>query len=427
MPCTQNGAVQLGEQLHCTRLRLVGPLRSFLSLALMTITMQGFTTPSKILVTCNRGLAAPLERELTALGFVIQESLNTGVVLGGTLEDCVRLNLRLRCASQVMYSLRAFDCNDPDELYRAISQIPWERLLARNGYFTVHGNVQHPSIRSGMFANVKVKDAIVDRMRRETGERPNTGAELLGAVVYLFWRNDRAEIFLDTSGETLAKHGYRKRPGKAPLVEALAAGTILVGKWDQRTSLVNPMCGSGTLAIEAALIATNRSPGLLRDNYAFMHIRGFDPQFYRQQQQQLEREVTTPCELTIIATDISREAVQIARANAEAAGVAMHIDFSVCDFADTTVPSGGGVVIFNPEYGERLGEESALVDTYARIGDFMKKKCGGYWGYVFTGNLSLAKRIGLKSKRRIEFATAQLDCRLLEFELYEGSRKQPIE
>ena len=389
--------------------------------------MHVFNNPSKILVTCNRGLAPSLERELKELGYEPQESLHTGVAIHGTLEDCIRLNMRLRSASQIMYSLRAFPCDDPDELYRVILSIAWEKLLDSKGYFTVHGNVLHPSIRSGMFANVKVKDAIVDRMRRETGSRPDTGAEMRGAVVYLFWRNDRAEIFFDTSGETLAKHGYRKRPGKAPMVEALAAGTVLASHWDRdKAPFVNPMCGSGTVAIEAALMATRRWPGLLRGNYAFMHIRGYDPKFYRAELKRLKDEVIEPDALTIIASDISPQAIETARANAEAAGVAKHIEFAVCDFADTRIPDGGGVIFFNPEYGERLGEESELMATYARIGDFMKQKCGGYWGYVFTGNMALAKKIGLKSKRRLEFATAQLDCRLLEFELYAGTRRPVV-
>ena len=382
-----------------------------------------FKKPGKILVTCNRGLASAVARELADLGYEPLENLHTGVVLHGTLEDCIRLNLRLRCASQVMYSLRSFRCDDPEELYDVILSMRWEDLLDVDGYFTVHGNVVHPSIRSGMFANVKVKDAIVDRMRRQTGARPNTGAELRGAVVYLFWRNDQAEIFFDTSGETLAKHGYRKRPGKAPIVEALAAGTILSGHWDRRAPFVNPMCGSGTVAIEAAMMATQRYPGLLRSNYAFMRIRGYDPKFYRAQLIELKRAIKPPDGLTIIASDIDPQAVQAARANAETAGVLNFMDFAVCDFEETRIPDGGGVVFFNPEYGERLGDEAQLAATYARIGDFMKQRCGGYWGYIFTGNMALSKKVGLKSKRRLEFATAQLDCRLLEFELYAGTRR----
>jgi putative N6-adenine-specific DNA methylase len=389
--------------------------------------MQVFSTPSRIIVTCNRGLAPGVQRELTELGYEPTGAFNTGVELIGTMNDCIRMNLTLRCASQVMYSLRRFRCEDPDELYRVITAIPWETLIASGGYFTVNSNVVHPTIRSGMFANVKVKDAIVDRMRNTTGERPDSGPELRGTVVYLFWRNEDAEIFIDTSGETLAKHGYRKIPGKAPMVEALAAGTILATRWDRQVPLVNPMCGSGTLAIEAALIATHRYPGLLRNRYAFMHVLGFDRNVYRVERERLDQEKSTASGLRIIATDISPEAIQISRTNAEAADVAELIEFSVCDFRETEMPAGGGVLMFNPEYGERLGEEAELIETYSQIGDFMKKKCGGYWGYVFTGNRELGKKIGLKPKRRIEFVTAQLDCRLLEFELYAGTRREKPE
>ncbi len=386
--------------------------------------MQVFTQPSRIIVTCNRGLAPGVQQELTELGYKPTGSFNTGVEVIGTMTDCIRLNLTLRCASQVMYSLRKFRCEDPDELYRVITAIPWESLIASGGYFTVNSNVVHPSIRSGMFANVKVKDAIVDRMRQATGERPDSGPELRGTVVYLFWRNEDAEIFIDTSGETLAKHGYRKIPGKAPMVESLAMGTILASRWDRKSPFVNPMCGSGTIAIEAALLATKRYPGLLRSRYAFMHVLGFDRNLYRVERERLDQLKIEVEGLQILASDVSPEAVKIARTNAEAADVANLITFSVCDFRETLIPESGGVLMFNPEYGERLGEEAELMETYSEIGDFMKKKCGGYWGYVFTGNRELGKKIGLKPKRRIEFVTAQLDCRLLEFELYSGTRRE---
>jgi putative N6-adenine-specific DNA methylase len=386
--------------------------------------MDVFNNSSRIFVTCNRGLAPWLHKELVELGYEPLQSQQTGVELRGTLNDCVRLNLYLRCASQVMYSLREFRCTNPDDLYRAVNALPWESMIASDGYFKVNSNVSHPSIRSGMFANVKVKDAIVDRMRQQTGSRPDSGPELQGAVVYLFWRNDRAEVFLDTSGETLAKHGYRKMPGKAPMVEALAAGTVLASRWDRQQPFVNPMCGSGTIAIEAALIATHRYPGLLRSSYAFSHILGYDPKVYRTERQRLGEAITEPAGLKIFVSDISPEAMKTTRINAQVAGVEKYLEFSTCDFADTRLPAEGGVIFLNPEYGERLGEESELVETYSRIGDFFKQKCGGYWGYVFTGNLELGKRIGLKPKRRIEFVTAQIDCRLFEFELYSGSRRE---
>jgi len=172
--------------------------------------MQVFTTPRKIIITCHKWLAISLNKEVVALGFTPDRVFQTGVELTGTVQDCIRLNLNLRCASQVMYSLKSFICNDPNELHQQLVSIPWETVIAPNGYFSVTSNVFHPSISTNVFANLRVKDAIVDHMREVANQRPITGSELSGVVVYLFWKNEEAEIFLDTSGETLAKHGYRK-------------------------------------------------------------------------------------------------------------------------------------------------------------------------------------------------------------------------
>ena len=387
--------------------------------------MQVFTSTSRIIITCHKWLSPALQREVTALGFPIVRAFPTGVELKGNLNDCIRLNLNLRCASQVMYSLRSFPCDHPDELYRQLAGISWETLIRPDGYFSVTSNVFHPTIQTNLFANLRVKDAIVDRMRNTTGKRPSTGSELSGAVVYLFWKQEEAEIFLDTSGETLAKHGYRKLPGKAPMLEALAAATILSTKWDGRSPFINPMCGSGTLAIEAALIASNRRPGLLRKNYAFMHFLGYDAAVYQHEMEALQKQVQDVPGLQVVASDRSELAVSIAKTNAAAAGVAQLIQFQVCDFEKTKVPpDAGGVIMFNPEYGERLGDEVELNATYARMGDFLKNSCKGYTGYVFTGNLDLAKKIRLKPSRRIEFFNATIDCRLLEYEMYAGTKRE---
>ncbi len=385
--------------------------------------MDVFTYRRKIIITCHKWLAPALEKEVIALGFTPERTFQTGVELFGTVTDCIKLNLRLRCASQVMYSLKSFSCADPDELHRNLRLIHWEKIIPPNGYFSVTSNVFHPTISTNLFANLRVKDAIVDRMRDAIKRRPTTGSDLVGAVIYLFWKNDLAEIFIDTTGETLAKHGYRKLPGQAPMLEALASATILSSKWDRSSAFINPMCGSGTLAIEAALIATNRVPGLLRDNYAFMHILEFERSMYLDERAKLEDEIIQQPNLKIIASDISEKAINIARINAEAAGVADLIDFEVCDFEDATIPEGDGIVMFNPEYGERLGDETELQTTYARIGDFLKQKCKGKTGYVFTGNLELAKAIRLKPSRRIEFLNAKIDCRLLEYEMYAGTKR----
>ena len=368
-----------------------------------------------------------LAEEVKELGFDIGETFITGIRLPGNMQDCIRLNMNLRCASQVLYSLKQFRAADADDVYRAVSEIDWENYLTEEVYFSVTSNVSNPTINNSLFANLRVKDAIVDRLRNIRGTRPSTGSDLTGAVIHLFWKNEDAEIFLDTSGDSLARHGYRKVPGRAPMLEALAAATILSTKWNRTAPFINPMCGSGTLAIEAALIATNTRPGLFRNNYAFMHLKGFEEEAFLRERGLLEKQITTIKGLRIIATDYSSQAITNARKNALAAGVDDLVEFSVCDFADTPVPQGEkGAVFFNPEYGERLGEMSELSETYQRIGDFMKKQCGGYSGYVFTGNMDLAKKIGLKAARKIEFYNSAIDCRLLEYELYEGSRRERV-
>ncbi len=364
-----------------------------------------------------------LQQEVIELGFAPLRTFATGIGMEGTINDCIKLNLNLRCASQVLYSIKKFSCNNSDDLYKEVSLIAWEKIIAADGYFSVTSNVDHPGIRTSLYANVKVKDAIVDRMRMQTGTRPNSGPSLDKTVVHLFWRDEVGEIFLDTSGETLAKHSYRKIPGRAPMLEALAAATLLALKWDRRSPFVNPMCGSSTIAIEAALLATNRRPGLFRSNYAFMHISGYNKGVFEAERRKLFEQIREPSGLRIIASDISADAINISKINAAAAGVEHYIEFSTGDFETTAVPEGErGVIFLNPEYGERMGVETELEKTYARIGDFMKKKCKGYTGYVFTGNLDLAKKIGLKANRRIEFYTSKIDCRLLEYELYAGTK-----
>jgi putative N6-adenine-specific DNA methylase len=387
--------------------------------------MNLFTTPSSIIITCHKRIAPYLEKEVQELGFTVDETFVTGVKLTGTINDCIKLNLNLRCASQVLYSLQQFTANNADDIYNNLKDYAWENIIPDPGYFSVTSNVNNETINNSMFANLRVKDAIVDRLRDKRGTRPSTGADLIGTVIHLFWKNENAEIFIDTSGDSLARHGYRKIPGLAPMLEGLASATIYATVWDRRSPFINPMCGSGTLAIEAALIATNRRPGLFRTNYAFMHVQGYDDAVYIKEDALLEEQIVDIPELKIIATDYSEKAIDNAKKNAVAAGVSKLIEFTVCDFAATEVPPDAkGIMMINPEYGERLGDIQELETTYSRIGDFMKQRCGGYFGYVFTGNMELAKKIGLKAKRRIEFYNSTIDCRLLEYELYSGSRKE---
>lgn len=385
--------------------------------------MEIFNDKSRIIVTCSNRISPALQQEVIALGYTPVKVFKTGVELSGSMQDCIRLNLNLRCASQVLFSIMEFRAQNADELYTALKEIAWEDILPADGYFSISSNVSNETISNNLFANVKVKDAIADRCREKTGSRPDSGAVLDGAVIHLYWKENLAAIFIDTSGETLSKHGYRKIPGKAPMLEALASAVIYSSTWNRESPFVNPMCGSGTLAVEAALIATHRVPGLYRNNYSFMHIKGYEDRMYEQELDKIQKQVKEIPGLKIVATDISEDAVNISKVNAGMAGVEDMISFEICDFRQTLLPEEHGVIFFNPEYGDRLGEEKELEEIYSEIGDFLKKKCKGYMGYIFTGNLELAKKIGLRPKRRIEFYTGKIDCRLLEYELYAGSRE----
>jgi putative N6-adenine-specific DNA methylase len=202
--------------------------------------MQVFHTESKIIITCNKRLSPYLQQEVEALGFTPTRVFQTGVELVGTVTDTIALNLNLRCASQVLYLLKSFTAENPNQLYDELVQIEWEKLIDFTGYFSVTSNVNNEHILTPLFANVKVKDAIVDRIKAQKGIRPNSGAEANKTVISLYWQDEKADIYIDTSGETLAKHSYRKIPGKAPMLEALAASTIIATKWDMKSTLLIP-------------------------------------------------------------------------------------------------------------------------------------------------------------------------------------------
>ena len=378
---------------------------------------------SRIVITCAKGVSPFLKQEILSVGFPALSAGMAEVETEGTMEDTQRLNLLIRTGQRVLFLLESFSARTPEDLYKRVSRISWEDYIPEDSYFSVTSSVHNPTIKDSRFANVKCKDAIVDRIKEKRGRRPDTGPERDKIVVHLYWKGNICQVFLDTSGEPLSRRGYRMIPLKAPMQETLGAAVVLATGWTGDGNLINPMCGSGTLAIEAALIALERAPGLLRSNYGFMHLRGFDEPSWKILRRKIRAEAKDRLSGRIIATDISQQAVEAAKKNAMTAGVERFIEFGICNFSETPVPSGGGAVVLNPEYGERLGETEKLKETYKNIGDFLKKKCQGYGGYLFTGNLDLAKKVGLRTNRRITFFNGPIECRLLEYDLYEGSKK----
>ncbi len=377
---------------------------------------------AKIIITTAKGLVPYLADEVLGLEYPVRATSTNHVETEGSLSDAMRLNLWLSTAFHVLYHLKSFPCKTPDELYQGVYEFPWEEWLFSDKYLSITSTVDNPEINDSRFPNLRCKDGIVDRLRDKTGMRPDSGPDASYAVVRLFWKTGTASLFIDTSGEPLTRRGYRKIPWQAPMQETLAASLVLASGWNGKGNFVNPMCGSGTLAIEAALIGLNRAPGLLRSNFGFKHIRGYNEPQWQAIRKRAHESALKIFPGKIIASDISQEAIDAAIRNATTAGVDQLIEFIKCDFAETPIPDSEGVVLLNPEYGLRLGDHSELPETYRRIGDFFKKKCSGYRGFVFSGNMELLKKIGLKPCKRLHFYNAKIECRLFEYELYSGTR-----
>lgn len=373
-------------------------------------------------VTTSPGLPPYLAEELKALGFEATARA-TGVETAASLAETMGLNLRLRTALNVLFQVGDFRCGSPDDLYAQTLALDWDEMISPDEYLSVVSRVDTPSVNNSMYPSLKVKDAVVDQIAQRRGRRPNAGSQRDAVVLNLHWVGPRARLYLNTSGRKLSDRGYRRIPHKAPLRETLAAGILMAAGYDASKPLVSPMCGSGTFAIEAALMAQNRAPGLLRADFGLTHLMDFDRTAWEALRKAAHREATRHRPAPIIATDIDPKAVDAARKNAVTAGVDHLIEFKVCDFADTPVPPGPGVLVVNPEYGERVGDRRELGATYKRLGDFFKQRCPGYTAYLFTGARELEKQVGLRPRRRIPMQNARIECRLLEYELYEGTRK----
>jgi putative N6-adenine-specific DNA methylase len=388
-----------------------------------------------IIISCAKELSRWTEIEVLDMGYSTIEVTENTVVVRGSMRDVMRLNLQLRTAHRVLVPLLRTTCRNIRELYNSAYSIDWENLLEADGYFSVSSVVHNYTIRDTRLPSLYTKDAIADRMRDKCQRRPNSGGENIGAAVFVYWERDEVIIYLDTSGEPLSKRGYRKIPGSAPMQETLAAACIMAMRWDKKSPFISPMCGSGTPAIEAAMMAMNKAPGSLKVHFAFQSIKGYTRiipglkapnvaprQYAGASPEQIWKEIvleskakeTTENLPEIIATDISPEAVENAHTNAIAAGVASHIKFKACDFGDTEIPEGEpkGAVFFNPEYGIRLGTYEELAPVYQRIGTFMHEKCSGYTGGLITGNPDLARMVDLYYQARVPFFNGPIDCRL---------------
>ncbi|QNH63771.1 THUMP domain-containing class I SAM-dependent RNA methyltransferase [Hymenobacter sediminicola] len=385
------------------------------------------SAPFYMTATTQFGLEEILAEELYQLGAEIEKIGQRAVEFVGDMQLCYEANLWCRTAVRILRPFAGFYAPNEKALYREVGRINWQDYIQPDQTFAITSVVNNSTFEHSLFVAQLAKDAIVDQFRDRTGQRPSVDVKNPDIRLHLHMLENEVVLSLDSSGESLHKRGYRQQTNVAPLNEALAAGILLLADWDGKKTVVDPMCGSGTLLTEAALIAQRIAPGLYHQGkFGFENWPDFDKALWETVRLDAEQARLDEPQALLYGSDLSPEFIELARENVEAAGLEDFIRFAVRDVKDATAPKGEpGIVIMNPPYGERIGEEAEMDALYKTIGDTLKTNFQGYDAFIFTGNLEAAKRVGLKTSRRIPLYNGPIDCRLLKYELYRGSRRTP--
>lgn len=373
-----------------------------------------------LFVTCSKGLEPLLTDELAEMGFDQITPRYCGVYVDNTsIEDIYRINYCSRLASRVLLPLKHFRCYDAKSLYQAALSIDWLKYIPRKATIAIDANVQHPQLRNSLFAAQVVKDAICDQMRDRTGDRPSIDTKEPDVQLNLFIHEENGNLSFDTSGMPLHKRGYRQDSVEAPIRESLAAAILRIAKYQGDEILCDPCCGSGTILIEAALIASHTPPGFLRQKWGFKLLPGFSSDEWIKVKNDADSKRTTLVKGKLFGADINKNAIHVSKMNLRAAGFHHFVDIIQHDFRDYTPAITPNLVVTNPPHGNRLGEVDLLRSLYRDLGDFMKQKVTKPGrGFIFTGSLELSKEIGLAATQRHVLDNAGIDSRLLEFDLY---------
>jgi len=374
---------------------------------------------------CPRGLEQPLAAELEALGAHDLVRADGGVGFAGDLPLAYRANLESRIASRILWRVGGGPYGDERELYERVHAIDWTLHFEPRRTLRVDVAATRSPLTSLEFATLRTKDAVCDRFRSAGGARPSVDKRAPDVRVHVHLTEREATVYLDTSGEPLFKRGYRRDADEAPLRENLAAGLLALAGWTPGRPFLDPMCGSGTIVAEAALIMADRAPGLSR-TFGFQKLAWYDgPTWQRIRQAARDRVRPAPATPSIFASDIADSAVARTAATAAAAEVASFVRIEAADVRTRSAPAPEGVLLANPPYGVRLAEARALEAFYPRLGDALKRRFSGWTAYFFTGDLRLARLIGLKPERRTPLWNGAIECRLFAFPLVAGSNRAP--
>ncbi len=369
-------------------------------------------------VTCPRGVEELVVGELTSLGLSAVKMEKGGASFRGELLDGCRACLWLRTASRVLLVLGEFPCSSPQELYDGVRGIDWNRHVLPEMTLAVDSVLRDSALTHSGFVALKAKDAIVDAVRDRWGRRPSIDTKSPDLRVNVHLVKNRCTVSLDLAGDSLDRRGYRLDKNKAPLRENLAAALVVFSGWQGETPLYDPMCGSGTIVIEAALLASRTAPGLLRERFGFQGWPGHDPVAWRGVLAEAKELRRRELGVRLRGLDRSPGTIDMARQNATRAGVQRLVSFSPGEFSTFAPASSPATIIFNPPYGERMGEVEELAGLYRTMGDVLKQHCAGSTAYILCGNSELAKQVGLKATRRIPLWNGPLECRLMKYELY---------
>jgi putative N6-adenine-specific DNA methylase len=368
--------------------------------------------------TVARGLETIAAQELESLGAQDVKPDFTGVYFAGDRALLYRVNLWSRTIFRVLMPIAEFQCYDSDKLYREVQKIPWDEYLDPDNTLAVNCTGGNDKLNHTHFTALQVKNAIADQQRLQFNKRSNVDVENPDLLINLHIHRDRAILSLDSSGGSLHRRGYRPAMGLAPLKETLAAALLEMAEWTPDLPFLDPMCGSGTLPLEATLKALNIAPGLFREKFGFMTWRDFDEPLWDKLWAEAENSELPELKETIAGCDRDSDMLDQARTNAQQAGISGKIKFARTELSELEPPTDRGILICNPPYGERLGDASELGDLYKMLGDIFKQRFKGWNAFILTGNKELAKKVGLRTSKRIPVFNGSIPCTLLKYELY---------
>lgn len=375
--------------------------------------------------SCPIGFPDLVEKELKQLGLKTFEKTIGGVVFESNWAGAYKANLHSRYASRILKPLLDFPAYNGDDLYNNVRKHDFTKYIKPDQTMTVDATIKDCNIPDQRFLAMRVKDAIVDQFRDKFNIRPDVDNKNPDLRIHIKGYKNQFHMSLDTSGNSLFMRGYRTMTGEAPLKENLAAGLIALSEWDQKSPLTDLFCGSGTLLIEAAMLAANMAPGIHRESFGFMNLMDYDADVWSQIVEEAEAQEKDVLDFKLFGFDHDKRIIQMAKDNARNAGVLKFIDFKVSPIAITAAPAETGTVVCNPPYGARIGDEDNLKDVYRDLGFTLKNRFQGWDAWILSGNKELLSEMKLKSTRKHFLMNGSIECRFLKYEMYTGSKRTP--